>query len=413
MYKHKKFGEVDVPFAEPAWYYGTPTPYYTEDHANFRNGLRAWLEKEIMPFGDEWDEQQTFPLERLRKSAAQAGFLAPWAPRELGGTPPPGWDDFMFLIWVDEISRAVPGGVGIVLFFINVMSLPHSIRFGTKHHHDLAVRPVTAGDTTCAITLTEPTGGSDLANIRTTAKLSEDKSEYIVNGNKKFITGGLHCGFFSTLVRTGGKGLGGCSLLLIPNNIPGVSVRKLKAQGWWSGNTTSVAFENVRVPAKNLIGKPGRGFLMMAEVMNGERLIAVAGAVRSARMCLTEGIKFARTRVTFGKKMITHQVIRHKIAQMARQVEASQAVLDQLVMTMKAGAGFAVLGGPTALAKVQATTSLEYCAREASQIFGGAAYLREGRGQKLERIVREVRVAAVGGGSEEIMLDLAMRQSRL
>lgn len=413
MPRHAPFGDTDVPFAEPAWYRGTPTPYYTADHARWRVRVREWCEREVAPFGAEWEEQGDFPIERLRASAAAAGVLAPWAPRELGGTPPPGWDDFAFLIWVDEITRSVPGGVAIVLFFINVMSVPHTLRYGSEQLRELACRPVIRGDTTMSVCLTEPTGGSDLANLKTTARLSADGSEYVVSGNKKFITGGTKVGWFSTLVRTGGKGLGGVSLLLIPAGAPGISIRRLKAQGWWSGNTCSVAFENVRVPAANIIGKPGRGFQIMADVMNGERLIACVGAVRSARMCLVEGARFARTRVTFGHKLSEHQVIRHKIAQMALRVEAAQASVESLCFSMREGAKPAEIGGPTALAKVQCTQALEYCAREASQILGGASFLREGKGQTLERIVREVRVAVVGGGSEEVMLDLAMRQARL
>merc|ERR1719159_132157 len=151
----------------------------------------------------------------------------------------------------------------------------------------------------------------------------------------------------------------------------------------------------------------------MATAMNGERLIAVSGAVRACRLLLREAISFARERKTFGKPMIESQVIRHKVAQMARRTEAAQAVLDALAFGMKNGAGPAEIGGPMALAKVEATSAYEYCAREASQILGGASFVRQGRGQLVERLARELRVSVVGGGSEEIMLDLAMRMSRL
>merc|ERR1712150_178679 len=160
-------------------------------------------------------------------------------------------------------------------------------------------------------------------------------------------------------------------------------------------------------------GMEGMGFPIMATVMNGERLICCAGAVRASRMLLETAITFARERNTFGKKLSESQVIRHKFAQMARRIEAAQAVVDGLAFSMVNGAGAAEIGGPCALAKVECTTCLEYCGREASQVLGGASFLRQGKGALVERLVRETRVMVVGGGSEEVMLDLAMRMSKI
>lgn len=403
----------DVPYAEPAWYRGTPTPYYEEKHVAFRNKVRAYVDEHLVPYVNEWDEAGSCPIQQLRISAHKAGVLSPWAPAELGGTPPEGgWDEFMFIIWADELARCGAGGVAI-LFFITYMALPHILHFGSDYLKETIARPVCEGKAGMAITLTEPQGGSDLANLRTTALKTSDGKHYIVNGTKKFITGGECVDYFSTLVRTGGRGLGGLSIIVIPASAPGVKVTKLKAAGWWAGNTTVVAFDDVQVPAENLVGAEGMGFGIMAAVMNGERLIGCAGALRAARMLLSEAIAFARQRVTFGKRLSDSQVIRHKFAQMARRVEASQAVLEALAFTMKNGAGPAEVGGPMALAKVECTTAHEYCAREASQVLGGASFLRQGKGQLVERLSREVRVNVVGGGSEEIMLDLAMRMSRI
>jgi alkylation response protein AidB-like acyl-CoA dehydrogenase len=228
--KHAPFGS-QVPFAEPAWYRGVPTPYYNANHAKFRDRCRAFLEKEVIPFRDEWDEAQTFPLQELRGKASAAGILAPWAPAELGGTPPEGgWDYFMFLIWVDECTRVGAGGIVLLLFQIAYMSVPHTMLFGSAYLKEKYARPVIEGNAGMCITLTEPQGGSDLANVLTSAVKSADGRFYIVNGQKKFITGGTVCDFFSTLVRTGGKGLSGTSLLMIEKGYKGVTVRKLKAQ---------------------------------------------------------------------------------------------------------------------------------------------------------------------------------------
>jgi len=318
----------------------------------------------------------------------------------------------MFIIWADELARCGAGGVAI-LFFITYMSLPHILDFGSDFLKESIARPVIAGKAGMAITLTEPTGGSDLANIRTTATKTEDGKHYMINGVKKFITGGQCVGYFSTIVRTGKPGLKGLSMIVIPTETPGVSVTKLKASGWWAGNTTLVKFEDVQVPVENLIGMEGMGFPVMATAMNGERLIGCMGAVRAARTCLAEAISYARDRTTFGKKLSESQVIRHKFAQMARRVEAAQAIVEGLAYAMRSGAGPAEIGGPMALAKVECSSAHEFCAREASQVLGGASFLRQGKGQLVERLAREVRVNVVGGGSEEVMLDLAMRMSKI
>eukprot|EP00933_Yihiella_yeosuensis_P064495 TRINITY_DN6787_c0_g8_i1.p1 TRINITY_DN6787_c0_g8~~TRINITY_DN6787_c0_g8_i1.p1 ORF type:complete len:412 (+),score=97.74 TRINITY_DN6787_c0_g8_i1:75-1310(+) len=410
--KHEQFGS-DVPYAEPAWYRGVPTPYYQEKHAKFRNKVRAYVDEHLKPYVDEWDEAGSCPIQELRQSALKAGVLCPWADEEMGGTPPEGgWDEFMFVIWADELGRCGAGGVAI-LFFITYMSLPHILHFGNDEQKERIAKPVIAGKAGMAITLTEPQGGSDLANIKTTAVKTADGKHYVVNGQKKFITGGQCVDYFSTLVRTGGPGFKGLSMLVIPVSSPGIKIQKLKATGWWAGNTTLVTFDDVQVQVENLVGMEGMGFPIMAAVMNGERLIGCAAATRAARLLLSEAISFARERKTFGHRLADSQVIRHKFAQMARRVEAAQAVVDGLAFSMINGAGAAEIGGPMALAKVECTTAHEYCAREASQVLGGASFVRQGKGQLVERLAREVRVNVVGGGSEEIMLDLAMRMSKI
>jgi alkylation response protein AidB-like acyl-CoA dehydrogenase len=274
---------------------------------------------------------------------------------------------------------------------------------------------VIEGKTGMSVTLTEPEGGSDLANLTTTAVKTPDGKHYVVNGAKKFITGGLTSHYFSTLVRTGTAQSGylGTSLLLITKDMPGVEVHKLYTQGWWSGNTTRVVFNNVLVPVENLIGKENMGFSYMVDVMNHERMIAIFGAIRGCRGSISTAVEYARERVTFGKRLIDHQTIRHKIAHMIKSTEACQAMVEHISFQIECGAKPKEIGGQVALLKVQSTQALEYCIREASQVLGGAAFLRSGKGQYLERAVREVRVATVGGGSEEIMLDLAMRMAKL
>jgi len=188
----------------------------------------------------------------------------------------------------------------------------------------------------------------------------------------------------------------------------------MKCSGVWSSGTTYITFDDVKVPKGNLLGKEGRGFKYIMENFNHERFAICAMTNRFSRVCLEESVKFANKRKTFGKTLVQHPVIRWKVAEMARLVEATQAWLESItyqMCTMKPIEATLKLGGQTALLKVQCTKVFEYCAREAAQIFGGLSYTRGGQGEKVERLSREVRAMAVPGGSEEIMLDLGVRQT--
>jgi len=237
---------------------------------------------------------------------------------------------------------------------------------------------------------------------------------YIVNGEKKWITNGVFADYFTVAVRTGGQGMAGISLLLIERSMPGVTTRQMKCSGVWASGTTYITFEDVKVPVENLFGQENRGFKAIMINFNHERWGTIVQATRFSRVCLEESIKYAHKRKTFGKRLIDHPVIREKIANMARQVEATQSWLELVthqMCTMTPAEQRERLGGPIALMKAQATKTFEYCAREAAQIFGGLAYTRGGQGAKVERLYREVRAYAIPAGSEEIMLDLGVRQA--
>ncbi|KAF9341555.1 hypothetical protein BGZ91_006633 [Linnemannia elongata] len=258
----------------------------------------------------------------------------------------------------------------------------------------------------------DPQAGSDVANLTTVANEANDG--YIINGEKKWITNGTFADFFTVACRTGGDGMGGVSLIVIERGMPGVSTRQMQCSGVWSSGTAYINFEDVLVPKANLVGKENRGFKYIVENFNHERMGIVVQANRLARVCLEEAIKYGSKRKTFGVKLVNHPVLRNKLAHMSRQIEATHAWTENVIyqtMTMPEDLQMIKLGGPIALLKAQATQTLEYCAREASQIFGGLAYTRGGQGEKIERIYREVRAYAIPGGSEEIMLDLGMRQS--
>jgi alkylation response protein AidB-like acyl-CoA dehydrogenase len=213
--------------------------------------------------------------------------------------------------------------------------------------------------------------------------------------------------YFTTAVRTSDKGMNGISVLLIERSFGGVSTRRMDCQGVWSSGTTYITFEDVKVPVENLIGKENQGFKVIMTNFNHERIGIIIQAVRFSRVCYEESVKYANKRRTFGQKLINHAVIRMKLAQMARQIEATYSWLESLIyqcQMMSDTEAMLKLGGAIAGCKAQSTLTFEFCAREASQIFGGLSYSRGGQGAKVERLYRDVRAYAIPGGSEVSVL---------
>ncbi|NWH07382.1 MAG: acyl-CoA dehydrogenase family protein [Alphaproteobacteria bacterium] len=376
-----------------------PSPFFQETHHEWRRQLRSFIDREIMPYVEEWEAKGEIPLS-LFKKASDFGLLRMGYPEVYGGVQD-GIDRFHGIVTSEELARIGAGGVTASLM-VHGIGLPPILALGTDDMKQRIAPAVLAGDTRISLAITEPSGGSDVANLKTRAK--RDGDDYIVSGSKMFITGGMRADYFTTAVRTGGPGVGGISLLLIEADRPGVSRTKLEKMGWWASDTAALYFDDVRVPASNLIGAENQGFIGIVLNFNGERLGMAAGANAFARVCLEEAINWAQTRETFGKRLADHQVIRHKIAEMLRQINATQAYLEMCAWRVQNGETPAA---DLAMLKVQATLTMEFCAREAMQILGGTGYMR---GNRVERIYREVRVNAIGGGSEEIMRDLAARQ---
>ncbi|MGY8680600.1 acyl-CoA dehydrogenase family protein [Bradyrhizobium sp. UFLA05-153] len=376
------------------------SPFYTAEHDAFRAVMRRFVEKEIEPQAHEWDEAGEFPRVLYRK-AAEIGLLGLGFPEEFGGVPA---DQFMRIVASQELARAGAGGISASLMS-HTIGAPPIARAGRAEIKARVLPPILAGEKISALGITEPSGGSDVANLRTRAR--RDGDHYVVSGEKTFITSGMRADYLTVTVRTGGEGAGGVSLLLIEGDTPGLSRTKLKKMGWWASDTATLHFDECRVPAENLIGEEGQGFKIIMQNFNSERMGMAAGCTAFAHVCLDEAIAYAKERKTFGKPLAQHQVIRHKIVDMAQKVAASQAMLEMLAWRLEQGES------PVAeicMMKNQATQTMAFCASEAVQIFGGAGFMR---GIKAERIYREVKVNAIGGGTEEIMKDLASRQMGL
>ncbi|WP_444927562.1 acyl-CoA dehydrogenase family protein [Microbulbifer sp. TRSA002] len=374
------------------------SPFYDEGHQEWRTQLRRFVEREITPYITEWDEDGQLPAE-LWKKAAEVGLLQMSYPENYGGIET---DVFHMIVAAEELARPGAGGLYASLM-VHGIALPPLLHYGSEALKDQVIPSVLRGEKHISLAVTEPGAGSDVANLQCRAE--RDGDDYIVTGEKTYITGGMRANWFTTAVRTGEEGFGGISLLLIPADAEGVSRQLLdKKQGWWCSDTASIFFDQVRVPANNLIGGENQGFLPIVHNFNRERLGIAASCVEFSRVCLQDAIEWAQERQTFGKPLANHQVIRHKFAQMLQRINATQAYLD---LCAWAEQQHQLKVADIALLKVQATETLEFCAREAMQVLGGAGYMR---GSRVERIYREVRVNAIGGGSEEIMRDLASRQ---
>jgi acyl-CoA dehydrogenase len=375
------------------------SPYYDETHEAVAQSVRRFVEREVAPHIDRWEVEGELPR-LLHVAAAKAGILGLGYPEEFGGHSD-GFDLFHGLTQTEELCRVGAGGLGASLMTHGI-GLPPILALGSTEFKQRIAPGVLAGEILIALGITEPSGGSDVANLKTRAVANGD--HYVVNGSKTFITTGMRADYLTTAVRTGGAGAGGVSLLLIPMDAAGVSRTRLDKMGWRCSDTATIHFEDVVVPKDNLIGTENAGFIGIMRNFNRERLGMAMGCCGFARVCLDEAVTWAQQRETFGKALVKHQSIRIKLADMARQIAATQAWVDLCAWQVQNGcdqpADFALL-------KVQATQMLERVARDAAQVLGGASYIT---GSKVERIYREVRVNAIGGGSEEIMLDLAGRQ---
>ncbi len=375
-------------------------PALSEEHEAFRDTVRRFVEREIMPHATTWDEAGEFPRELYRK-AAQASLLGLGYPEEYGGTPA---DHFFRIVSGEEFARAGCGGLSASLFS-HTIGAPPIAAVGSEELKRRVLPAILAGEKISALAITEAGGGSDVANLKTRA--TREGGEFVVNGEKTFITSGVRADYYTVAVRTGGPGAAGVSLLLIERDRAGFTRAPLKKMGWWCSDTASLHFDNVRVPAANLIGEENAGFRAVMRNFNSERLGMAAGAVGFAQACLEDALDWARARQTFGKRLVEHQAIRHKLVDMQTRVHAARALLYDTAWKLSGAPREPGHIAQLAMLKNFSTDTMQYCADGAVQTLGGAGFIR---GTRAERIYRESKVMQIGGGSTEIMKDLAARQ---
>ncbi|MBK7005429.1 MAG: acyl-CoA dehydrogenase family protein [Burkholderiales bacterium] len=386
-----------------------PTEISDQDIALIEDAARQFVRTEVAPHLEAWEEAGQFPRS-LYQRAADMGWLAMGYPEAFGGTPSP-WKLRNAL----TIALARTGGSGGLMasLFSHNIGLPPVVRHGSAALQREVIPDVLAGKKIAALAITEPGGGTDVSALKTTAQ--RDGDDYVVNGEKVFITSGTRADWYTVAVRTDLKNKGpmGISMLMVPGDAVGLSRSPLKKMGWLCSDTAQLRFDGVRVPARYLVGNEGDGFKMILTNFNGERLSMAAMALGFSECCYDEALGWAQQRKTFGTALVDHQVIRHKLMDMKMRIESTRAWLNAVAARADAGdrgdkaAKGAEWVAQVCLLKNHATQTMQFCADQGVQILGGMGFMR---GTHCERIYREVKVMTIGGGTEEIMKELASRQ---
>ncbi|RBL72344.1 acyl-CoA dehydrogenase [Pseudomonas sp. MWU13-2625] len=376
--------------------------YFDPSHQMVRDSVRRFVEREILPDIDAWEEAESFPRELYLKAGA-AGILGIGYPEALGGSHE--GDVFAKVAASEELMRCGSGGMVAGLGSLDI-GLPPIVKWARPEVRDRVVPSVLSGEKISALAITEPGGGSDVANLQTRAV--RDGDVYRVSGSKTFITSGVRADFYTVAVRTGAPGFGGISLLLIEKGTPGFSVgRQLKKMGWWASDTAELFFDDCRVPVGNLIGAENMGFACIMGNFQSERLALALMANMTSQLALEQALKWAREREAFGKPIGKFQVIKHRLAEMATALEVSREFTYRQAAKMAAGQSVIK---EISMAKNVATDTSDRITSEAVQILGGLGYMRE---SLVERLYRDNRILSIGGGTREVMNEIISKQMGL
>jgi acyl-CoA dehydrogenase len=363
-----------------------------EEERLLRAGVREFVVREVLPHLEAWERAGEVPRS-LHEKAGAAGLLGIGYPEEAGGS---GGGILHLMVVAEEIIEAGGSSGLCAALLTHGIAIPHILAAGAPGQIERWVRPALAGKAIGALAVTEPDAGSDVAAIRTRAV--REGGHWVVNGSKTYITSGARADFVTTAVRTGGPGPEGISLLVVEKGTPGFTVgRTLEKIGWWCSDTAELFFGDVRVPAANLVGGEGTGFRQLARHFQSERLFLAIQACATARRCLALALRWARQREAFGGRLADKPVIRHKLAEMARQAEVAREYVRAVARRLASGEDVA---GPAAMAKNTATDACSFAVHEAVQIHGGLGCMRE---SEVERHYRDARILAIGGGTREIM----------
>lgn len=371
----------------------------TPERLALRRLARDVVAAEVAPHIGDWERDGLLPRE-LHHTFAEVGLLGVGFAEQIGGS---GGDSIDAAIVTEEILQGGGSGGVVASLFTHGIALPHIVRSGHPELIERYVRPTLAGALIGALAVTEPGGGSDVAGLRTRAVREGD--EWIVNGGKTYITSGVRADFVTVAVRTGGPGWGGISLLVIDKGLPGFGVSApLDKMGWRCSDTAELSFDDVRVPAGNLVGVQGEGFTAIMQQFQPERLALAVQAHATAQRCLDLSLAWVKDRQSFGRPLASRQVVRHKLAEMARQVWAARAA-TRAAYDLWLDTGDAVT--EVSMAKNTACAACDHVVDQAVQLFGGLGYMRE---SEVERHYRDSRILRIGGGTDEIMNDVIAKR---
>jgi alkylation response protein AidB-like acyl-CoA dehydrogenase len=368
---------------------------FTDAHEELRQHVRRFLEREVAPHLEEWEET-TFP-DSIMKRFGELGLLGLRHAAEYGGQ---GGDYFSAVVLSEEMARARLGGLGMAVAVQTEMATPPVARFGTDEQKRRFLAPAIAGDAIAAIAMTEPDAGSDLASMRTTARRFGD--EYVLNGRKTFITNGRRCHWCLVVARSDtDAGHRGFSLFLVPKETPGFHVaRTLRKLGMHSSDTAELVFEDCRVPLDCRLGEEGQGWAELMWELQGERLIAACGEIAGATATFEYAMQYAKDRVAFGRPIAQFQVIKHRLVDMANEIAAVQALVYATCDRWDRGE-YPVR--EISQCKLLASQVAVEVADRAIQILGGHGYMAE---FPVERVWRDSRLSRIGAGTDEIMKEI-------
>ncbi len=369
--------------------------YWSDEQEALRASARTFVQREVLPHLEQWEADRLLPRE-LHRAAAKQGFLGVSFPEEVGGS---GGGLLDSVSQTEAFLEAGASGGLIASLFTHGIALPHIVHSGNQDLVDWFVRPTLAGELIGSLAITEPGGGSDVANIRTTAV--RDGDHYVVNGSKTFITSGVRADFVTTAVRTGGPGYKGISLLVVEKGTPGFTVtRKLEKMGWHCSDTAELGYVDVRVPVENLVGEEHSGFVQIAMAFVTERVGLAVQGYGTAQRCLDLTVEYVKQREAFGDPLVANQAVRHKLVQMHRMVEAARVYTREVARRYDAGEQPLV---EALHAKKLGVDAAKYCVDQAVQLHGGTGYMN---GTEVEMHYRDSRILGIGGGADEVLDDL-------
>lgn len=371
--------------------------YFNEEQQMLRKVVRDFVEREINPYVDQWEEDGIAPLHDLFKKLGNLGFLGIRYDRKYGGQ---GLDYWHELVLLEELARINCGGVPMAISVQTNMATPVIHEIGSEYLKETYLAPAIAGDMVSAIAVTEPGAGSDVSALKTTAK--KDGDEYIINGSKTFITNGTQADFLTLLARTSdAPGFHSFSLFVVPTNLPGFTVsKKLEKLGMWSSDTAELYFDDMRIPAANLIGNEGEGFIYQMRQFQHERFCVLPTAYITARKLIDETVDYLRQRIVFGKPLIAKQVLRHRLVDWLTEIECLQQFTYHIVrMKMKN----LDVTKEVSMGKLFGARLVNKVADGCLQMFGGIGYMKE---MRISRAFRDARVMSIGAGADEVMSEI-------